>query len=274
MKYQFQSEQGNLSFKPKYFTDAIKILIIINVGMFLLRFVAKSQIDLAGIFGLSPNTVWPMIWQPITYMFIHGDLFHVLINMFVLWMFGSEMESIWGRAQFLRYYFLTGVGSGLVWLLFNTGQSYSVLIGASGAIYGILIAYGMMFPNRTVYLYFMIPIKVKWFVVFLGAVAFLSSFNNNTNISHLTHLSGMVIGFVYLRYYWHWKDFRFSVHKQIEEFRSSISSKRDKKKIEMQNEVDQLLDKINETGYDNLTEEEKDLLYRASKDFSQGRKKD
>ena len=274
MKYQFQSEQGNLSFKPKYFTDAIKILIIINVGLFLLRFVAKSQIDLAGIFGLSPNTVWPMIWQPITYMFIHGDLFHVLINMFVLWMFGSEMESIWGRTQFLRYYFLTGVGSGLVWLLFNAGQSYSVLIGASGAIYGILIAYGMMFPNRTVYLYFMIPIKVKWFVVFLGAVAFLSSFNNNTNISHLTHLSGMVIGFVYLRYYWHWKDFRFSVHKQIEEFRSSISSKRDQKKIEMQNEVDQLLDKINETGYDNLTEEEKDLLYRASKDFSQGRKKD
>ena len=274
MRYQFQSEQGNLSFKPKIFTDAIKILIIINVGLFLLRFVAKSQIDLAGIFGLSPNTVWPMIWQPITYMFIHGDLFHVLINMFVLWMFGSEMESIWGRTQFLRYYFLTGVGSGLVWLLFNAGQSYSVLIGASGAIYGILIAYGMMFPNRTVYLYFMIPIKVKWFVVFLGAVAFLSSFNNNTNISHLTHLSGMVIGFVYLRYYWHWKDFRFSVHKQIEEFRSSISSKKDKKKIEMQNEVDQLLDKINETGYDNLTEEEKDLLYRASKDFSQGRKKD
>ena len=274
MRYQFQSEQGNLSFKPKYFTDAIKILIIINVGLFLLRFVAKSQIDLAGIFGLSPNTVWPMIWQPITYMFIHGDLFHVLINMFVLWMFGSEMESIWGRTQFLRYYFLTGVGSGLVWLLFNAGQSYSVLIGASGAIYGILIAYGMMFPNRTVYLYFMIPIKVKWFVVFLGAVAFLSSFNNNTNISHLTHLSGMVIGFVYLRYYWHWKDFRFSVHKQIEEFRSSISSKRDQKKIEMQNEVDQLLDKINETGYDNLTEEEKDLLYRASKDFSRGRKKD
>ena len=274
MKYQFQSEQGNLSFKPKYFTDAIKILIIINVGLFLLRFVAKSQIDLAGIFGLSPKTVWPMIWQPITYMFIHGDLFHVLINMFVLWMFGSEMESIWGRTQFLRYYFLTGVGSGLVWLLFNAGQSYSVLIGASGAIYGILIAYGMMFPNRTVYLYFMIPIKVKWFVVFLGAVAFLSSFNNNTNISHLTHLSGMVIGFVYLRYYWHWKDFRFSVHKQIEEFRSSINSKRDQKKIEMQNEVDQLLDKINETGYDNLTEEEKDLLYRASKDFSRGRKKD
>ena len=274
MRYQFQSEQGNLSFKPKYFTEAIKILIWINVGLFLLKLISQSQIDLARIFGLSPNTVWPMIWQPVTYMFIHGDIFHVLINMFVLWMFGSEMESIWGRKQFLRYYFLTGIGSGLVWLLFNLGQSYAVLIGASGAIYGILLAYGLMFPNRTVYLYFMIPIKVKWFVIILGTIAFLSSFNNHSNISHLTHLSGMAIGFVYLRYYWHWKDFRFSIYKQLEEFRSSMSSRSDQKKMEMQYKVNQLLDKINETGYESLTDEEKDSLYRASKDFSRNREKD
>ena len=274
MRYQFQSEQGNTSFKPKIFTEAIKVLIWINVGLFALKFISQSQIDLARIFGLSSNTVWPMIWQPVTYMFIHGDVFHVLINMFVLWMFGSEMESIWGRKQFLRYYFLTGIGSGLIWLLFNSGQSYAVLIGASGAIYGILLAYGMMFPNRTVYLYFMIPIKVKWFVIFLGAVAFLSSFNNHSNISHVTHLSGMVIGFVYLRYYWRWKDFRFSIYKQLEEFRSSIGSRKDQQKIEMQQKVDQLLDKINESGYESLTDEEKDLLYTASQDFSRQREKD
>ena len=274
MKYQFQSEQGNMSFKPKMFTEAIKILIGINAGLFLLKFISQSQIDLARILGLSPNSVWPMIWQPVTYMFIHGDVFHILINMFVLWMFGSEMESIWGRKQFLRYYFLTGVGSGLVWLLFNIGQSYSVLIGASGAIYGILLAYGMMFPNRTVYLYFMIPIKVKWFVIFLGAVAFLSSFNNHSNISHITHLSGMVIGFGYLRYYWHWKDIRFSVYKQLKEFKISIKDRKDQNTLKMQQQIDHLLDKINETGYNNLTDEEKDLLYKASKDFSKGRKKD
>ncbi|MDP6727071.1 MAG: rhomboid family intramembrane serine protease [Candidatus Marinimicrobia bacterium] len=274
MRYQFQSEQGNMSFKPKIFTEAIKILIGINAGLFLLKFISQSQIDLARILGLSPSSVWPMIWQPVTYMFIHGDVFHVLINMFVLWMFGSEMESIWGRKQFLRYYFLTGVGSGLVWLLFNIGQSYSVLIGASGAIYGILLAYGMMFPNRTVYLYFMIPIKVKWFVIFLGAVAFLSSFNNHSNISHITHLSGMVIGFAYLRYYWHWKDIRFSVYKQLKEFKISIKDRKNQNTLKMQQQIDHLLDKINKTGYDNLTDEEKDLLYKASKDFSKGRKKD
>ena len=91
-----------------------------------------------------------MIWQPLTYLFLHGGIWHVLINMFVLWMFGTEMESVWGSKKFLQYYLITGVGSGLIWLLFNYGNNYSVLIGASGAIYGILLAYGLMFPNRKV----------------------------------------------------------------------------------------------------------------------------
>lgn len=273
MRYQFQSEQGNISFKPKLFTDAIKILIWINVGLFLLKVISQSQIELAKIFGLSSQMVWPLIWQPVTYMFIHGDVFHVLINMFVLWMFGSEMETIWGRTQFLKYYFLTGVGSGLVWLMFNFMYPHSILIGASGAIYGVLLAYGMMFPNRTVYLYFMIPIKVKWFVTFLGVVAFLSSFNNHSNISHLTHLSGMIIGFIYLRYYWRWKDFRFSIYKQLKEFKISIKDKDDAVSFKTQQQVDYLLDKINEEGYDQLSEEEKEFLFKASKDISKGREK-
>lgn len=272
MRYQFQSEQGNVSYRPKFFTEAIKVLIGINTGLFILKFIAKSQIDLARVFGLSAGTVWPMIWQPVTYMFIHGDVFHVLINMFVLWMFGSEMESIWGRTQFLRYYFLTGIGSGLVWLLFNIGTPWSVLIGASGAIYGILLAFGMMFPNRTVYLYFMIPVKVKWFVLFLGIVAFISSFNNHSNISHLTHLSGMVIGYIYLQYYRRWKDFRFAIYKRMKEFRISIKDKKDRS-IKRQQKVDQLLDKINEQGYESLTEQEKTFLYKASKDIARNREK-
>jgi hypothetical protein len=111
-------------------------------------------------------------------------------------------------------------------------------------------------------------------VIFLGAVAFLSSFNNHSNISHITHLSGMVIGFGYLRYYWHWKDIRFSVYKQLKEFKISIKDRKDQNTLKMQQQIDHLLDKINETGYDNLTDEEKDLLYKASKDFSKGRKKD
>ena len=173
MRYQFQSEQGNIAFKPQYFTDAIKVLIMANMIMFLFRYLALSQFDLAEIFGLSFGDVWPFIWQPFTYMFIHGDFFHIFMNMFVLWMFGSEMESIWGRREFLRYYFITGIGAGLIWLAFNTGNTYAVLIGGSGAIYGILLAYGLMFPNRKVLIYFLFPVKVKYFVIFLGAMAFV-----------------------------------------------------------------------------------------------------
>ena len=205
MRYQFQSEQGNIAFRPRYFTEVIKVLIIVNTIVFLFRLIAKNQLDLAQIFGLSAETVWPMVWQPVTYMFIHADFFHIFMNMFVLWMFGSELESIWGRDGFIKYYFTTGVGSGLVWLLFNVGNPYTVLIGASGAIYGLLLAYGLMFPNRKILIYFLFPVKVKYFVIFLGSMAFVSSMGTSgTSISHLTHLSGMVIGYIYLKSPWTW----------------------------------------------------------------------
>jgi len=275
LRYQFQSEQGNLSFKPKYFTEAIKILIWINVGLFLLKLISQSQIDLARIFGLSPNTVWPMIWQPVTYMFIHGDIFHVLINMFVLWMFGSEMESIWGRNEFLKYYFVTGVGSGLVWLLLNISSNHdTVLIGASGAVYGILMAYGLMFPNRTVYLYFIIPVKVKWFVIFIGAIAFFSSMNaGSSNISHLTHLSGMVIGYIYLKSNQRGRKLSFTIRKSMAELGFWFEVKKQEKRGKMQRRVDHILDRVNEVGYENLSEDEKNILYTASKEFSKNRPK-
>ena len=111
--------------------------------------------------------------------------------MFVLWMFGSELERAWGKKNFLRFYFITGVGSGLGTMLFGL-QSMVPIVGASGAVYGVLLAYGVMFPNRTVYLYGIIPIKSIWFVIGIGVIAFFSSFNNFTNISHLTHLFGII----------------------------------------------------------------------------------
>lgn len=275
MRYQFQSEHGNHSFRPRYFTEAIKMLVGINVLLFILRSIARGQFDLAQIFGLSSETAWPMVWQPLTYMFIHGDLFHVLINMFVLWMFGSEMESIWGRRPFLKYYFITGIGSGLVWLLFNAGNPNTVLIGASGAIYGILLAYGIMFPNREILLYFLFPIKVKYFVILLGGIAFFSSMGaQSSNISHLTHLSGMVIGYIYLKSPWKWKSLGLWSRNKMINFQIQKKEKETGRKMDMEKKVDRLLDKINRGGYDNLTEEEKDELYQASRYLSKGRDRD
>ena len=210
MRFQFQSEHGQFSWRPKYFTDAIKILIGMNTLLFLFKIISKNEVDMVGLLGLSTQTVWPLIWQPITYMFIHGDIWHVGINMFVLFLFGSELESLWGRYEFIKYYIITGLGSGLVWLIFQffSSKSFS-LIGASGAVYGILTAYGLIFPNRIVYIYFLIPVKVKFFVLILGVISFFSSIGNNSNISHLAHLSGMFIGYAYLRLNTHWKKLFF-----------------------------------------------------------------
>ena len=275
MRYQFQSEQGNFAFKPQYFTDAIKVLIMANMIMFLFRYFALSQFDLAEIFGLSFGDVWPFIWQPFTYMFIHGDFFHIFMNMFVLWMFGSEMESIWGRREFLRYYFITGIGAGLIWLAFNTGNAYAVLIGASGAIYGILLAYGLMFPNRKVLIYFLFPVKVKYFVIFLGAMAFVSSMGaSGSNISHLTHLSGMLIGYVYLKSSWTWSKLHLLFNSKVAEIKYKKMEKQEMRRMKLQQNVDRLLDKISEVGYDGLTEDEKDTLLIHSRHLGKDLEKD
>ena len=271
MRYQFQSEQGDYSFNSQRFTSIIKALISINAALFLLRYFMVDQFDLLNL-GLSSS---PKLWQPLTYMFIHGDFFHIFMNMFVLWMFGTEMESIWGSKKFLQYYLVTGVGSGLVWLFFNYGNTFSILIGASGAIYGILLAYGLMFPNRKVLIYFLFPVKIKYFVTFLAVIAFISSIDSSSsNISHLTHLSGMVIGFLFLKLPKIKYRTALLINYKIAESRERKSQKKKAGIISLQKKVDRLLDKVSEDGFDALSEDEKDQLYTYSKRLGRDVKKD
>ncbi|MDC3166120.1 rhomboid family intramembrane serine protease [Candidatus Marinimicrobia bacterium] len=275
MKYQFQSNPGQLSYKPSLFTDAIKTLISVNFAIFILQSISSSETMFFSNFGLVPKLIWSQlkIWQPFTYMFFHGDIWHVLINMFVLWMFGSELERIWGKKNFLRFYFITGVGSGLLTMLFGL-ESMIPVVGASGAIYGVLLAYGVMFPNRTVYLYGIIPIKSIWFVIGIGVVAFFSSFNNFSNISHLTHLFGMIIGYLYLKRPVHFRSLWFSFSKKILEYRIQNQEKETSQSAEIERDLNSILDKINREGFKSLTQEEEKRLYRNSKDLSKGKKKD
>ena len=116
MRYQFQSNPGQFAYRPSIFTDAIKLLVSVNFGIFVLQTLSGSESLFFPLFGLVPKFVWSqlMVWQPITYLFFHGGIWHVLINMFVLWMFGSELERLWGKNRFLKYYFITGVAAGLV----------------------------------------------------------------------------------------------------------------------------------------------------------------
>jgi membrane associated rhomboid family serine protease len=275
MKYQFQSNPGQLSYKPSLFTDAIKTLISVNFAIFILQSISSSEIIFFSNFGLVPKLVWSQlkIWQPFTYMFFHGDIWHVLINMFVLWMFGSELERVWGKKNFLRFYFITGIGSGLGTMLFGL-QSTIPIVGASGAIYGVLLAYGVMFPNRTVYLYGIIPIKSIWFVIGIGVIAFFSSFNNFTNISHLTHLFGMIIGYLYLKRPVHFRSLWFSVFKKVLEYRIQNQEEKISRSVEIERDLNSILDKINREGFKSLTQEEEERLYKNSKNLSKGKKKD
>ena len=274
MKYQFQTNPGDYSYTPNSYPTAIKILVSINFGIFLLQALSKSERLFFPLFGLVPKLVWSdlMIWQPFTYMFFHGGVWHVLINMFVLWMFGSELERIWGRDRFLKFFFITGVGSGLITMLFSL-QSMTPVVGASGSVYGVLLAYGLTYPNRRVYLYGIIPIKSIWFVFGIGLMAFLSSFNNISEISHLTHISGMLIGYLLLKKPIHWTSLWFNIRKRTLEYRVMKEEKKLVEKNKIENDVNKILDKINREGYDSLTENEAERLYKGSQALSHNKKK-
>lgn len=275
MRFQFQSDPGQFSYKPALFTDAIKILVSVNFGIFLLQTVARTEGLFFPLFGLVPKLVWSefMIWQPFTYLFFHGGIWHLLINMFVLWMFGSELERLWGKEHFLKFYFVTGVGAGLVTMIFGL-NSMTPIVGASGAVYGVLLAYGLTYPNRTVYLYGIIPIKSLWFVIGIGVIAFMSSFDNVSQISHLTHLSGMVIGYLMLKRPVRFNDLWFTIRKRTLEYKIKHEEKKVSQHQAIEREIDRILDKINREGFDSLTEEEHDRLYKGSQSLSRTKKKD
>src|SRR5947209_2613394 len=174
---------SSFSFGPGPISTALKALIAANVVMFLATTFVRS-IDLVAILGLVPErvirTLW--IWQPVTYMFLHGGILHILFNMLALWMFGTELERLWGTRYFLKFYFVTGIGAGVLTILVSllgfsfTNVIYLVpTIGASGAIYGLLLAYALYFPDRPIYMYFLFPVPAKIFVLIMGAIAFYAS---------------------------------------------------------------------------------------------------
>jgi len=185
-------------------TPAVKILLITNVALFFVNAIVGDVMTIR--LGLSPQSVFEdgALWQPVTYMFLHSThgLGHILFNMLALWMFGTELERTWGTRFFTKYYFVTGVGAAatsLVLSLFVDDIYHSTTVGASGAIYGLLIAYAMYFPHRTIY-YIIFPIPARIFVAIMGLIAFWSSINGTGGgVAHTAHLGGLVVGYLYLK---------------------------------------------------------------------------
>jgi membrane associated rhomboid family serine protease len=182
-------------------TPVIKKLIIIMGAVFLLQMVVSGWINF--YLGLVPILVWKkfFLWQLFTYIFLHGGFSHILFNLLALWMFGGELESYWGSKKFLRFFLFCGIGAGICTVVFSPYQFIPV-IGASGAIYGILLAYGWLFPNRLIYIYFLFPIPAKYFVIIFGFLEFLYFSRGGTGggVAHLTHLGGLLFGLFYMAY--------------------------------------------------------------------------
>jgi membrane associated rhomboid family serine protease len=199
------SSTFSYSFGPGPLTPAIKALVAANVAMFVLALIVPA-ITLR--LGLRPADVLGelQLWQPLTYMFLHSGIFHILFNMLALWMFGVELERMWGTRFFAKYYFVCGVGAALTTMILAfsplpfADQLYSALtIGASGAVYGILLAYGMYFPNRPIYMYFLFPVPAKYFVLIIGAISLFSSMGEASGIAHTTHLGGLIAAYLFLK---------------------------------------------------------------------------
>jgi membrane associated rhomboid family serine protease len=209
MRGRYPAASGfSYSFGPGGITPAIKLLIAANVALFVVGWFTRALQDW---FAMEPAAVvgGGQVWRAVTYMFLHSreSFFHILFNMLALWMFGVELERTWGTRFFTKYYFVCGVGAALTTIILSfmplaafDGLYTSLTVGASGAIYGILLAYGLYFPNRPIYMYFVFPVPAKYFVMIMGGIALLSSLGSGGGgIAHTTHLGGLVAGYLYLK---------------------------------------------------------------------------
>ena len=299
-------------------------LLIANVVCYLLQLLAGSlHIDLTDLFGLHFVLAEAFrVWQLVSYMFLHGSLTHLFFNMFSLWMFGGLIERTLGAKRFLTYWMVCGIGAGICQEFWQTGQyfveglnNYPMVntgsaiismgdylnlwttIGASGACYGVLLAFGMLFPNERIMLLLPpIPMKAKYFVAGYAAIELISAYASNDNVAHFAHLGGMLFGWLLLRY---WRTSRsrrpaangwtrWNEPPRTPSLWERITSRLRNRRTEQpgnahhtatrQNDydynirrrqeeqrMDELLDKIRQSGYDSLTQEEKQELFRISR---------
>ena len=209
----YPSTSLGASFGPGPLTPAVKALLIANTAVFLLT-TALGLVSPEAFrtvvyhLALSPRSVvegWE-VWQPATYMFLHAGLFHLLFNMLALWMFGVELEQLWGTRFFTRYYFVTGGGAGLLMLALSFVPRFgeriygASTVGASGALFGLMLAYGLLFPHRKIYMYFLFAVPARYFVMIAGAISLYATVvDQGGGVAHTAHLGGLLVGYGYLR---------------------------------------------------------------------------
>lgn len=277
----------------------IKTLLLLNVAMFIIDSLCGSvlHIDLGPVLGLH-YALHPLFmpFQLITYMFMHAGFTHLFFNMFALWMFGRVMENVWGPKRFLIYYLACGIGAAFVQemgQLLGLISPYAMTIGASGAVYGILLAFGMTFPNERLFIIpIPFPIKAKYFVCMYAAVEVFEGLAASDGVAHFAHLGGMLVGAL-LILYWRGNTGRASFSRKDSFWARTVSSsplhasgsydkgersgvgnasaerradyEYNEQRRAANEEIDRILDKVRQGGYQSLTAAEKQTLFDASK---------
>ncbi|HAZ08711.1 MAG TPA: DUF1751 domain-containing protein [Elusimicrobia bacterium] len=256
---------------------AIKTLIALNAAVFVIQSLGYPLIPKL---GLIPERVaqWPLpeFWRLATYLFLHGGFFHLLFNLFALWMFGMPVESQWGGREFVKYYFLCGVGGALATVATSFALHQNPLIpviGASGPVYGLLVAFAMLYPDAVIYLYFLIPMKAAHFALLFGAIEFFLGASSATpGVARFAHLGGMITGYLYIRWWRIWK-LKFKtfiaglLSRDEEEACAPRPARRAARSVsaseeDQMTEVDRVLDKILASGLESLTEGERAIMRR------------
>lgn len=251
----------------------MRVLVAVMTGVFLAQAgLAAAGISLPAFLGLVPAHVWGRgwLWQPVTYLFLHGGLLHILVNAYMLWALGEPLERRWGRAAFVRFFFLCGVGAGLVNAAVEPRSMHAV-IGASGAVYGIMAAFAMIYPDAIFYVMFVFPMRAKHAVLLFAALQVYTGLTvNPSGVATVAHLAGLGVGFLLMK-----ADFwRHSV-RDLWAAGAAWGRRRRANRAaarfhELGAEVDRLLEKISRRGIDSLTAEERRLMDRYSRE--QGRR--
>jgi len=286
--------QGGIRFAGMGMTPAVKILLIAN----LVAYVIQNLTSRGAPLGLGPLDSWLVyntqvavfmgqIWRFASYMFLHFGFGHILGNMFGLWMFGSQVEALWGKRSFLIYYFVCGLGGSVLYALLDllgvgTG---GIMLGASGAIFGILLAYALNYPDNIILVAFVFPMKAKWVVLGYGVYTLLSIPGGGDGIAHAAHMGGMISGFIFM--YLTIPSVKRMVDNKISGIGRSARQRRTRRKIhvvrpdEMPSgsngpsqdvpkspetlKIDAILDKISREGLQSLSDEEQEFLRKAGK---------
>jgi len=195
-------------------------------------------------------------------MFLHAGLWHLVVNMLMLWFFAPALENAWGRNRFLSYYFFTGIGAGLCSFVMAFRSTIPV-IGASGAIFGLLVAYMIMFPETVILLFFIFPMKIRQAVLLLAGINLLGALSSpNAGIAYFAHLGGGLFGYLYLKSEWLRRQFSHGLGKYK---RKEVVGGQQLKDAELDRKVDVILDKVSKYGMNSLSKKEREILELKSK---------